>query len=304
MTVVVSFHIMEVEMNEKSVVTVGTFDGVHRGHLEVLKTLREAAETCGAIPTVITFDRHPAEILVPGHAPQLITSIEERDDLLRKSGVEVSKVIFDSNLCKLTASEWIKRLHDDYGAVAVVIGYDNKFGCDGRNLNFEDFVDIGTKFGIQIIKAPMIEAISSTTARRAIIEGNMERAADILGRRFSVSGEVVHGRQLGRTIGVPTANIMRQERLILPAPGVYAARVEYNHQTYAAVVNVGNNPTVDGSGPDHIEAHLLDFKGDLYGKIIRIEFITKIRDQLKFDSLASLKSRIEQDIQHARKIVL
>lgn len=280
-----------------TVITIGTFDGVHRGHKMVLETLKKTASENGLKPLVITFDRHPLEIVAPERAPQLLMAIEERDKILRENQVEVDRIPFSEELRHQTAAEWMKVLRDKYHARFVVLGYDNTFGSDGRSLGFGDYKRIGCALGINVLMAPEINGCSSSAVRHYVREGDVVRAAEILGRPFAVNGKVISGRQIGRTIGIPTANLKVSSRQLLPKPGVYQAKVFAEGNHYDAIVNVGINPTVSDSGHLKIEAHLLGYTGNLYGKTIKIEFIKRIRDERKFDSIEDLKSQINKDIQ-------
>ncbi|MBD5387365.1 riboflavin biosynthesis protein RibF [bacterium] len=282
-----------------SAVTVGTFDGVHRGHLEVLGKLKEYSLLHGLRPLAITFDRHPLEIIAPGKAPHMLQTRAERDELIRSAGVDVEEVAFTRELCSLTAGEWMKILHDRYGARGLIAGYDNTFGRDGRNLSPDDYLQLGEETGITVVIASELPGICSTYIRRALAEGDVIHASEMLGRDYSLSGTVVDGRHLGRELGFPTANLDISPRLMLPKTGVYAARLD----GMPAVVNIGDNPTVDKGNPVTVEAHVIGFDGDLYGKEVRLSFVERIRDEKKFDSLEALKSQIASDRQTGEKIL-
>lgn len=281
---------------DKKIITIGTFDGVHLGHRKVLASLRDAARKRNCTPLVITFDRHPLETIHPERAPQLIMGADRRDELLRGEGMTVIRIEFADAIRRMTAREWLSALRKEHGAVGVVLGYDNRFGCDGRELDFEDFRRLGSDIGLEVIVAPEVEGCSSSRIRRAVSDGDMEAAAKMLGRPFSLSGRVGKGRQIGRTIGFPTANIDVDGRMLLPAPGVYAAEAETEGKTYRAVVNVGFSPTVSGENRIRVEAHLIGFEGNLYGKDVKVNFVRRIRDERKFPSLEALRSQIERDL--------
>lgn len=282
-----------------TVVTVGTFDGVHRGHREVLHTLKEYASRQSLHPLVVTFDRHPLEIVAPDRAPRLLQTRADRDLMLRQEGVEVEEVAFTPSLCALTAEEWMTILRDRYGAKAVVTGYDNTFGSDGRKMSHDDYKAIGEKLGLEVIVAPELQGICSSCIRKAVADGYVRKASEMLGRDYMVRGVVVEGRKLGRTLGFPTANLEVAQGIQLPAPGVYAARLN----DMPGVVNVGNNPTVSTGNPITIEAHILDFDGDLYGETMTLSFAERLRGEVKFDSLDSLKMQIGEDIKKGREIL-
>lgn len=284
-------------MTPASVITVGTFDGVHRGHREVIRTLLDIAGRRHMHPVVVTFDRHPLEVVAPDRAPKLIVTLEERDRLLAQEGVEVVILPFDSEVRKMTAAEWMRTLRDRFGMKVLVLGYDNSFGSDGHSLSVDDFKRIGEGLGIAVVEAGALPGCSSSAVRKAVADGDVARAAEILGRPFSMSAIVVHGRQIGRTIGFPTANIEVPPAGLIPKAGVYAATVTLpNGKSRPAVVNIGDNPTVSGDGRIRIEAHIPEFDGDLYGKKLSIAFIRRIRGERKFDSLSDLQTQIQRDI--------
>lgn len=281
---------------KNSVITVGTFDGVHLGHEKVLSVVENIAKKYRLTPLVITFDRHPLEIIAPVAAPKQIMSIESRNKRLQHLGMNVVQIPFDESLRRMNVRQWMEELKEKYGAKTIVLGYDNTFGSDGRQLNEEDYKKIARDLGLNLIVAPPIEGYSSTAVRRAVEQGRMDLAKKILGRWFSISGRVVEGKKLGRTIGFPTANISVDENQLLPEPGVYISEIEVDGRNYYGLVNVGVNPTVSKSGTLSIEAHLMGFKGDLYGKKLKIKFEEKIRDEKKFTSLEQLKTQIKKDI--------
>lgn len=286
---------------EKRIVTIGTFDGLHRGHREVLRTLMEEGARRGLTPTVMTFDRHPLETVAPERAPRLLMEIGERDRLLAETGAEVIRLEFTDSLRRLTAKEWMSRLANEYDAEVLVLGYDNTFGCDGAALNLSDFRRIGKETGIEVVEAPAIQGCSSSAARRAIISGNTKAASEILGVPFSLRGVVEHGRGVGRTIGVPTVNLRTSPRQLLPREGVYAATVLTPAGEFKAVVNVGRAPTLTDGARTAVEAHLLDFNSDLYGQTVEIKFGPRLRDEQKFPSVEALKLQIAADIKAVRK---
>ncbi|MDE6682745.1 MAG: riboflavin biosynthesis protein RibF, partial [Muribaculaceae bacterium] len=250
-------------------------------------------------PLVITFDRHPLEIVAPERAPKLLQSREERDELIRSAGVEVEEVAFTPELCSLTAKEWMEILRDRYGAKDLITGYDNKFGSDGRHLAPSDYLRLGEETGLTVETARELPGVCSTFIRRALEGGHVKAAADLLGREYTLKGEVVNGRHLGRTLGFPTANIKPSHNLLLPLKGVYAARLN----GMPAVVNIGDNPTIASGSPVTVEAHVIGFEGDLYGKKVTLSFADRIRDEERFDSLSALKEQIGRDKDVAKKML-
>lgn len=286
---------------QPAAVTVGTFDGVHRGHRAVLAFLREEAARRGLDPLAVTFDRHPLMTVAPDRAPKMITGADNRDLMIAGCGVGVRRVEFTGEIRRMTAAGWMRELRDRYGARLIVLGYDNRFGCDGATMTDDDLREAGRSLGIEVERGPEVEGCSSSAIRRAVEEGDMESAADMLGRPFSLAGTVVSGRQLGRTIGIPTANLAVGPGMLLPRAGVYAASVMTPDGMRDAVVNVGLCPTVTDGDRVTVEAHLLDYSGDLYGRTIEIFFNSRLRDERKFGSLDELTRQIGLDIETVRR---
>lgn len=275
---------------------IGTFDGVHLGHVAVLSVLKEESEQRGLKPTAISFDRHPLALIDPDRAPLAITTTEKKENLIAKTGVTPVTVAFDEKLRNMHASEWMQKMHDDMGVRLLVVGYDNTFGCDGVALSISDYRELGQSIGIEVIEAPYISGISSSAIRKAISAGKIEDANRMLGRRFLLPGYVVDGNKLGRTIGFPTANLSPLPGIVVPAPGVYASQVITPDGTKTnAVVNIGTRPTVRRGNDMTIEAHLIGWHGDLYGLPISIVFHQRLRDEVRFNSIQALKDQIEKD---------
>lgn len=279
-------------------ITVGTFDGVHRGHRRVVEFLLRNSEQRGLRPLVITFEPHPLAIVAPQRAPHLLELPAEREANLRALGVDVEVLRFDEELRRLTVEQWMQRLRDDYNARLLVAGYDNTFGSDGMTMNIADYREIGRKLGIDVLEAPIENGVSSTLIRHALLAGDVETAAAMLGRPYALSGTVAHGRGLGRQLGFPTANLLADPRLLLPAPGVYAA----DANGMRAVVNIGVAPTVDAALPLTVEAHLIGFSGNLYGTPLRLEFLRRLRDEKRFGDLRALQDAIAADILSASNL--
>lgn len=288
----------------KSVVTVGTFDGVHRGHIALLDYLKEQAHALGARPVVITFDRHPLQLVAPQRAPGMLMTPDERDRLIRAEGVELFRIPFDERLRSLTAAEWMAEMRQRFHAVTIVMGYDHTFGSDGLKMNLSDYRQIGEKLGINILRGPEIEGVSSSAIRHLIAEGDVEGAAKLLGRRWSLTGRVVPGKQLGRQLGFPTANIALDPSIIRPKHGVYAGTVTMPDTSVArrgelempAVINVGVRPSVDKDGAESIEVHIPDWTGNLYGMYLTVTLDRRLRDEQHFPTLDALRAAIATDI--------
>ena len=275
---------------------IGTFDGVHLGHAEVLATLRNTAEKRGAEPVAFTFDRHPLALIAPERAPKAITTIPKKESLLNQAGVRPVVIPFDEKLRETTAGEWMSLLKHQYGVTLLVVGYDNTFGSDGVNLSIADYRRIGADLGMEIIEAPLVEGVSSSAVRKAIAAGDITAANGMLGRHFLLPGTVVHGNQLGRTIGFPTANILPEPWIVVPGRGVYAAKVLLpNGKKMPAMVNIGVRPTIRRGNEQTVEAHIIGWDGDLYGKEISLIFFERLRDERQFNSIDSLRRQLDAD---------
>lgn len=279
-----------------AIAAIGTFDGLHRGHMEVIRILRETSAIVGLRPLVFTFHPHPLAVVAPERTPPMLMEVAEREQRLRQAGVEPILVTFDQSLRSLTAADWLQRLRDDYGVTHVVLGYDNTFGSDGRHMTRTALKDIAASLHITPIEAPELPGLSSSRARRAILAGDVDGAAAILGRPYTLSGEIVCGQQLGRTLGFPTANLRPVQGLAIPGNGVYAAVATLpDGCRLPAMVNIGVRPTLgDGHAPT-IEANLIGFSGDLYGATLTLGFTARIRNERRFYSLEDLKAQLTLD---------
>lgn len=283
--------------------TVGTFDGVHRGHIAVIERLKDVAREAGLEPTVITFDRHPLSVIAPQRAPARLMTPPQEAEALRRRGVEVEVVPFTPELMRLTAAQWLQRMHSEMGIDSLVVGYDNTFGSDGVEMSVADYVRLGDEAGIRVVQAPIVDGVSSSAIRKALYEGDIAKANEMLGYRYRISGRVVFGRQLGRTIGFPTANIRPDANALIPADGVYAAdAVTADGRRYRAVVNIGRRPTVGNDLARTIEAHLIGFEGDLYDQTVGLEMIKCLRGEQKFDDMQQLRQQIEADAAEALRL--
>ena len=286
----------------KSIVTIGTFDGVHIGHKLILEKLIQNAKERDCESVVLTFFPHPRMVLQESSDVKLINTIEEKSELIGNIGIE-NLIIhpFDQKFSRLTAEEFVKTiLVDLLNIKKIIIGYDHRFGRN-RTANIDDLIVYGKQFDFEVeqISAQEINdnAVSSTKIRNAILEGNISLANKYLGYNYTFSGEVVKGKQLGRTIGFPTANIQIKESYkLIPKNGVYIVKSNYDGNTIFGMMNIGNRPTVNGENQT-IEVNFFDFDTDIYNKIISIEILDFIREEQKFDSLDSLKSQLNKDQQ-------
>lgn len=291
-------------MKEKTIYALGFFDGVHVGHQALLAACRELADSAGFKAGAVTFTTHP-DALVLGNTPALINTPADRKMLLRQHHMDtVLELPFDSAMMAMPWQDFFRMLVQQHGAAGLVCGEDFRFGNRGEG-NSEKLRSACEDAGIPcvVVSQQRIDGtvVSSTHIRRLLEEGNMAQAQRFLGHPHVLSGQVISGRQLGRTIGVPTANLALPEGVVCPKYGVYACKAIVDCREYLAVTNIGTRPTVNG---DHvtIEAHLLDFEGDLYGKYLSLWFYEFLRPEQKFDSLAALQAEIRKNAAETRKI--
>ena len=292
---------------QDSWVTVGVFDGVHRGHQQVLQKLTAGARANGVPAVVLTFDPHPAKLFGRGEI-KLLTLPGERARLLGDQGVDV--VIthpFDRNVANISAFDFMKRLKDRLGLSHLMLGYDSTLGKN-REGDATRLTEIGRELGytVETVTALSDESgvISSTEIRKLISVGNIAEAERLMGHSYRLQGLVTHGDHRGRTIGYPTANLNYAREKIIPAGGIYACWAFVQSERFAAAVNIGTNPTFT---PDkqtlNVEAYLLDFDRDIYDEELRLEFVARLRDELKFDSVEALIEQIGRDVQDTRQIL-
>lgn len=282
-----------------TIYALGFFDGVHLGHRRLLEISRDLALEHDCASGAVTFGVHP-EALVLGTAPRLINTPEDRARLLGQWTDTVITLPFDENMRHTSWREFLDLLRRDYGAAGFVCGDDFRFGDKGAGTAFR-LAEYCREHGLPcaIVPEQSIEGkrVSSTHIRALLEAGHMETAAKFLGHPHILTGEVVHGKQLGRTIGIPTANLLLPECLVIPRFGVYACRIGVDGKTYSAVTNIGTRPTVAGHGIT-VESWLLDFSGDLYGKTLTVEFHSFVRPEKKFGSLADLQAEIRRNAEY------
>ncbi len=285
---------------KKTIVTLGTFDGVHIGHQKIIEKLLQNAKEYDCESLILTFFPHPRMVLQEGSDIKLLNTIDERSVLLDKLGLD-NLIIhpFDKEFSRLSAEEFVKTvLVDTFNIQKIIIGYDHRFGRN-RTANIDDLILYGEKFGFEVeqISAQEINevSISSTKIRNSILDGNMALANEYLGYDYSLSGIVSKGKQLGRTIGFPTANLkIPEEYKLIPKNGVYIVKSILNQITVFGIMNIGVNPTVNGESLS-IEVHFLDFDADLYDEKITVTILNRIRDEQKFESVVLLKLQLEKD---------
>jgi riboflavin kinase/FMN adenylyltransferase len=292
----------------RSVVTIGTFDGVHKGHQAIINDVVEKAHELHGESVLVTFDPHPRKLINPNDTLQLITPLKQKIALLEKTGIHHIVVMpFTPTFAAMSAEEYIEAfLVKKFAPAAIVIGYDHRFGHD-RKGDLLLLEEAGSRFGFQVIEIPAQKideaAVSSTKIRNAIARGDMLLANEMLGRPYELTGAVIHGAKVGRQLGFPTANIQPTDKeQIVPANGVYAIFCTIKGNTYSGMLNIGIRPTVDSSLQLHIEAHIFDFANDIYNEEITISFVEKMREEQRFPSLDALKAQLVLDAQQARKV--
>ncbi len=294
--------------DEPSVVTVGFFDGVHRGHQEVFRQAVAAARERGVRSVAVTFDRHPREVLTPADVPRLLTTVERKASLVAAEGIDVLVVLdFTPEFSKVSAEEFVRdvlvgRVH----AVHARVGANFTFGYRGAG-NVEALQEMGAPHGLTAEGVALVEVegrtVSSTSIREALAGGDLRWPVTALGRRFVLDGEVVAGAGRGKGLGFPTANLRTWPRLLLPGQGIYAGAAEHRGVRHLAAIDVGTSPTF-GVEPLHVEAFLLDYGGgELRGEPLAVEFWARLRDEERFESVQELVRAIAEDVRRTREIV-
>lgn len=299
------FRGIPVRAEQSSVLTIGNFDGVHLGHQALLRLMRDTARACGLPAVVLSFEPHPREFFALADAPARLASLREKLLLLEAAGVDRVHVCrFNRQLASLSADDFIEKLLVRGLSVRhLIIGDDFRFGR-GRQGDFTLLQAAGESFGFRVEAMPTLvvagERVSSSALRAALAEGDMNHAARLLGRPYSIAGRVMHGDKIGRSLGFPTANIQLKHRR--PALcGVYAVSVEgVGPRPVPGAASIGVRPTVTDAGRATLEVHLLDFDGDLYTAHLRVNFLHKLRDEAKFDSLEALTAQIARDVEDTR----
>ena len=295
------FHsINDFSSTKKTILTLGTFDGVHIGHKKILKKLTQNTENQKYESLVLTFFPHPRMVLQEHSDIKLLNTIDEKIGLLEKIGIE-NLVIhpFDEAFSRLTAEEFVSTiLVNRFHIQKIIIGHDHRFGRN-RTANIDDLIAYGKEYGFEVEQISVQEindiSVSSTKIRNALLEGDMALANDYLGYNYFLTGSIVKGKQLGRTIGFPTANLKIEENYkLIPQNGVYIVKSIIDKQTVFGMMNIGFNPTVDGQ-KQSIEIHYFDFNTDLYNQKISVSILQRIRSEQKFESVGLLKEQLEKD---------
>ena len=302
--------------DEGTVVSIGAYDGVHRGHRQVIDRVRELATEQGSRSAVVTFDRHPARVVRPESAPSLLTDLDQRLELLAETGIDDTLVLtFDETRSKESAEDFVREvLSGCLGVRTVVVGENFHFGHQRRG-DIALLRDLGAELGFSVESLDLFDAdgrvagedgrVSSTAIRRALEAGDVVAAATALGRPHEVRGIVSDGDKRARELGFPTANVAVPDDIQLPADGVYAGWYERpNGDVHAAAIALGRRPTFYEHAPvSLLEPHLLDFTGDLYGEVARVRFVERLRAEEKFDAVDDLIAQMERDCDAARRVL-
>lgn len=289
------------------VLTQGTFDGVHLGHVKVLENVVNEARTSGMESMLLTFFPHPRLVLYPNDNDlRMLSSLDEKINQVENCGIDHMLILpFTSEVASLSPLDFVRGvLVDKLNVSTIIVGYDHRFGKN-REGSFADLVQYGEMLNFRVKEIPAGEidhiAVSSTRIRKALLSGDLSQANQLLGHAYTLSGKVVHGRKLGRTLGFPTANIeIEDSHKLIPATGVYAIRAHLPSGVYGGAMNIGFNPTIPGKGFS-IEAHLFGFSEDIYEIAIRFEVVSYLRKEYTFDNLEDLKLQIAQDCEDAKK---
>lgn len=290
------------------VVTLGIFDGVHRGHVMLLDSLKERAKELGGESVVVTFSPHPR--LVVGNSPEpllFLTAPDEKVTLLRRAGIDNLVILnFTEELSRMTACEFIEEvLFGKLGMRHLMVGFNHRFGASGSG-DFADIQRCADRLGFGVEQVGSMEsasgAISSTAIRRHISAGNVEAANILLGYSYFIEGTIVGGKKIGREIGYPTANVSTSYvNKLLPGDGVYVVKVKFNGSEFGGMANIGHRPTVNTTGePRTVEVHIFDFNASIYGQEVSLSFLHRLRDEMKFSSVEELKLQLDRDRESAK----
>lgn len=290
-----------------AVVTVGTYDGIHLGHQEILRRLVKEANNLALPSCVVTFSPHPQQIVAPSFHLKLLTTLEEKAELLAARGVDYLYVLrFGLRFRTLGYEEFVRRiLAEGLGAKKVLVGFDHRFGYR-RSGQSAQLKELGKKYGftVEVVNPVFTEGliVKSSTVRQQLLKGEVKSAAALLGRPYRLAGEVVKGSQRGHRILFPTANLKVAREKLIPADGVYAGDALLKDKSYPAVINIGRRPTFGGRRRV-VEVYVMDFEGELYGEILKVDFLDYLREESKFISIGELQHQIEKDVLRAREIL-
>lgn len=287
--------------------TIGFFDGVHQGHQFLIAQLRKEAAEHGLRSMAITFESHPRQVVQGGWKPELLTDLHEKLRLLKATGVDTVVVLrFNRQMAAFSARDFMQLMYERMGVRVLLTGYDNRFGHD-RTKGFEDYLSYGHELGIEVLCGTPLamgkQNVSSSRVRQLLQDGNVEEANLCLGRPYSLSGQVVHGEQIGRAIGFPTANLQPDGDKLIPMGGVYAVMVDIDDDIRKrGIMNIGTRPTFSGTNQT-LETNLLEPIGDIYGHRLVIHFIARLRSEQQFPSAEALAIQIQKDKEQAEQIL-
>jgi len=287
-------------LQENTIATIGFFDGVHLGHEYLLRDLRSEARCRGLKTLVVTFSNHPRLLFDPDCGLKFLTLTDEKLHLIELSYIDYCLVLpFTHELAHLTSADFMQKLHDSFGVQAILVGYDHHFGSDCQS-GFQEYVEFGKNIGVELLRCDVFSVqdvnVSSSKARKAVEVGDIELANTLLGYQYRIHGRVVHGHQVGRTIGFPTANLDIPSSKILPCCGVYQVLATVGDVTYDGLLNIGHRPTLD-NGALSVEVYLDNYQGDLYDSQLQLQLVRFIRPEQKFESLAALQAQLQIDLQ-------
>ena len=302
--------ISSVQFNQP-IVTLGTYDGVHLGHQEIIRGMVKRAKENGQESVLLTFDPHPRMVLYPdSHSVRLIDTVEEKLVKLEKLGLDTVILFpFTMKFSRLTAVEFVRDiLVGQIGVKEMVVGYDHHFGKN-REGNFQQLKELGNLYDFSVNEIQAVSTgevtVSSTKIRKALAAGEMNLVTRFLGEPFKLTGEVIHGNKLGRTIGFPTANLkIDQTTKMLPEIGVYAVRVQLNDRNFEGVMNIGKKPTVQQSDLISVEVFLFEFAEEIYGELLTVTIFDRLRGEQRFGSVEELKQQLKKDEQNARSVFM
>lgn len=290
---------------EPTVVALGNFDGVHKGHQELISTTVKMSKELGIKSAIFTFSNHPKNLLTGNFSVKNILYPEDKANIIERLGIDyLFSIPFTASIMNMSPQEFIEKLlMDKMNCRAVVTGYNYRFGHEAKGTPlFLKKIGEEKGFGVSVIDPVTVEGevVSSSLIRQLISEGDMDRCFNLLGRFYSIGGTVVVGNKIGRTIGFPTSNILIDESMVTPAHGVYITYCKYNGEVYPSITNVGLKPTI-GDNKKTVETHIFNFNKELYGKKIRVEFVKKTRSEIKFSGVEELSKQIMRDCNAAKK---
>jgi riboflavin kinase/FMN adenylyltransferase len=296
------------DIPHRTVVTIGTFDGVHLGHRQILERLTNSAKNTGLKSTVLTFFPHPRMVLQKDVDIKLLNTLEEKKQILKTLGLDYLIIHpFTKQFSRLSAVDFVRDiLVNNIKSKRIIIGYDHRFGRN-RNANIQDLIAFGNTFEFEVEEIPAQEiddvSVSSTKIRKALLEGDVETANNYLSYSYMLTGTVKKGKGLGRDFGFPTANLhIEEEYKLIPKNGAYVVKSQLNGKEFFGMMNIGFNPTVDGSQKS-IEVNFFDFEGNLYDKKIQVQLLHRIRDEHKFNSIEELKEQLKKDKNHSLDLI-